>query len=160
MTANVGKIVLALGLFSFFLNEKVQADAWDNGHEGSAAARSHPAYVRASYSPKEENSENQMQDPKMLSTPTYYVTNDAGKVRVLRTKAPHRSGRLFVSPLHPTDASINIGSSGDSIFQGDDLQTGNNSERNGEDLVSLETIGYTTELLRQKDPDSLISYVQ
>ncbi|MBY0282149.1 MAG: hypothetical protein K2W94_08380 [Alphaproteobacteria bacterium] len=160
MTANVGKIVLALGLFSFFLSEKVQADAWDNGHEDRVVAHSHPAYVRASYSPEDQESENKMQDSKVSSSPTYYVTNDAGKARVLRTKAPHRSGRLFVKPLRSNDASINVDKNGDSLFQGDDLQIENNFERSEDDALSLETIGYTAELLRQKEPDSLISYVQ
>lgn len=161
MIANVGKIVLALGLFSLFLNEKVRAEAWDISHDGDVSSHSYPAYVRASYSPEDEKSQNQMQDPKMPSTPTYYVTNDSGKARIFRTKAPHRSGRLFVKPLHSSDAaSIHRDNHGDSVFQGDDLQKENNAERIEENMASLETIGYTTKLLRQEDHDSLISYIQ
>ncbi|NBT85430.1 MAG: hypothetical protein EBT45_02860 [Alphaproteobacteria bacterium] len=160
MVANVGKIVLALGLFSFFLNENVHADAWSSDHDDHTAIHSYPAYVRISYSPEDEKSENQMQDPKMSYTPNYYVINEAGKVRVFRTKAPHRSGRLFVNPLHPTDASAHTDSNEDSIFQVDESQKENNSEISEEDRFSLETIGYTTELLRQEGPYSLVSYIQ
>ena len=161
MTAKAGRILLVLGLFSIFLNEKVWAEKWDNGHEESASVHAHPAYVRASYSPGSETSQEEIQYPHAPIASSYYVTNDGTKVRVFRTKTAHRSGRLFVNPPHATDASLHVDRSGDSILQGDDAQKeNNNAERNEEDAAFLEPIAYTKQILRQEDPDSLVSYIQ
>lgn len=157
MTANIIKMVVALGLFSFVSSENSQAAKWDSDYDDNAVAYSQPAYVNISYSPESENSQEESINFQAPSSPTHYIAAEHGKSRILRTKASHRSGRLFVQPPRFNEPSTHTDKNGEASFQ-EDLQKNNSEYENGE--VSLDSISYATQLLGQEEPELLMSYMQ
>lgn len=157
MTANIIKMVIALGWFSFVLSENGQAAKWDSDHDDTAATYAHPVYVNISHSPEGQNSQEEAIKFAAPSSSSHYVTAEQGKARIFRTKTAHRSGRLFVQPPRFNEPSTNTDRNGDALFQ-EDFQKNASEYENNE--VSLDAISYATHLLGQEDPESLIYYVQ
>jgi hypothetical protein len=159
MTANILRAILALSFLFIFLDQKTSADDWGNSYDVNSSRSVHPAYVRVSYSSSDEGSQAEMQGAAAFST-AVYPENDSDRNRILRTRAPHRLGRLFVKPLHFKDSSsYPLGGHDDFGLQADDMQE-TSADKNEEGVIFLDPMGYTKNLLRTEDSYPLIAYIQ